>query len=135
MPVICWFFGTYGSLSAMAIGANSIVSPKNTGSGGAGIAVRGPIFGFVESGAGPCVVLWNNGTRVENIAVAALDEILEAADATELKVGARVQVTGQSNWGQGICVAAYKRSGTDYVLIVNDVGAYREVVASSVTVV
>lgn len=125
----------------MAIGAGSIVAPKLNGSGGgAALNVRGPVFGCVESGAGPYVVLWNTGVRSTDIAAGTIDEIL-AADGTVAAtyVGRRVKPTspaGQTAWAFAVCVAAYKRAGSDTLLLQSPQGEYFiEILASQAEVV
>lgn len=120
----------------MAIAASSIVSPKRSGSNaGLLLAVAGPIFGIVESGAGPYVVLWNNGQRVEDVVAITLDEITEATVSVQNGfVGRRVKVTlptGQTNFGIMTCVAAYKRSDVDILLLQADTGAFIEAVPTN----
>jgi hypothetical protein len=122
----------------MAIGANSIVSPKTTGVGGGGLNPLSPLFGIVESGAGPFTVLWFNGQRVASIVLSNLDEILAGSGtiAAEL-VGREVKVSspaGQTNYGQFICVTNYNRNGSEFVLLQNKTsGYYFEALAANCT--
>lgn len=125
----------------MAIAAGSIVAPKLNGSGGgAALNVRGPVFGCVESGSGPYIVLWNTGARVEAIAAATIDEILSADSvASSTYVGRRIKPTtpsGQTAWAYAVCVAAYKRAGVDTLLLQSPQGEYfLEIPASGAEVV
>lgn len=113
----------------MAIGITSIVAPK------AFSIAQPPMMGIVDSGAGPWDVLWSDGKLVDGIAATSLDEIL-AADAPALaKVGSRVQVQDSTNWGYGVAIAAYKRNGSDKLLVQNPAGYFTEALASQCTVV
>lgn len=124
----------------MAIAVSSIVAPKRS-NGGLGIMIvpQGPVFGIVGGGSGPWDVLWNSGSLVESIPEIALDEILEAADAVQdAFVGRRVKVntpSGQTNWGIGSCVSAYKRSGADVLLLQLPSGSFIEVFPSECSAV
>lgn len=120
----------------MAIAATSIVSPKRSGlNAGVALALQGPLFGIVESGTGPFVVLWGNGQRVSSVDLGTIDEILEATTAIANGfVGRRVKQTvptGQTNWGVMTCVAAYKRTNVDIILLQSSTGAFIEALASS----
>lgn len=121
----------------MAIGAGSIISPKVSG---LAINVRGTVFGIVESGAGPYVVLWQDGTRATDISAVTIDEIL-AADGTVAAtyVGRRLRPTspqGQTAWAYVVAISAYKRNGTDVLLCQSPGGEYFiEVNANQVEVV
>jgi len=125
----------------MAISVGSVVAVKNLSSGGvagAGYAVQGPVFGVVNSGAGPFEVQWNcGGVPASGLVAGVLDEITNG-DGTiaAALVGRRVKSSspaGQTNWAQGLCVAVYKRSGSDYALVVTDQGTYLEPLASTVS--
>lgn len=109
----------------MAIGANSIVSPRTAG---LGLNVNGPLFGIVESGAGPFTVLWYNGERVASIVVTNLDEILASGGTQGADfVGRQVKVNnpvGQTNYGLFTCVASYNRNGSEVLLLKNNVALY-----------
>lgn len=125
----------------MAIAAGSIVAPKLNGSGGgAALNVRGPVFGCVESGAGPYIVLWNTGVRATDIAAATIDEILSADGSVEATyVGRRIRPTsptGQTAWAYGVCIAAYKRNGSNTLLLQSPAGEYYiEILAAQADVV
>jgi hypothetical protein len=120
----------------MAIGPGSIVSPKVIG---VVSNVHGPVFGSVESGAGPYIVLWEGGVRATDISAVTVDEIL-SADGTVAAtyVARRVKPTspsGATAYGIGVCVRAYKRSATDYLLLQLGSGAFLEILASQAEVV
>lgn len=110
----------------MAIAQNSIVSPKIAPV--VAPCAQGPIFGIVESASAPWTVLWNNGQRVAAIVDANLNEITEADSSVKDQfVGRLVKSTspsGQTNFGQGICVACYKRGVDTYALVQNQAGGF-----------
>jgi hypothetical protein len=119
----------------MAIGVASIVSPKTAG---VGLNVDGPLFGSVQSGAGPFVVLWFNGQN-NSVVATSLDEILAGSGTIAAAiVGRQVKVTsptGQTNYGLCVCVANYLRNGTDTALLRNPAGYFIEVPSSQVAAV
>lgn len=101
----------------------------------------GPIFGSTDDGASPYAsVLWSSGVVTANVPVAACD-VITAADAAVSNglVGRLVKSstpTGQNNFGQGICVACYKRGVNTYALIQNQLtGFYSEALAADVSAV
>jgi hypothetical protein len=110
----------------MAIAAGSIVAPKTSGIGLN--PSTGPLFGIVQSGAGPFAVLWFNGVADASVVALALDEILVASGSTAATfVGRRVKVNspaGQNNWAYMVCVGAYNRNGSDTLLLQNPTGEY-----------
>ncbi len=119
----------------MAIGVASIVSPKTAG---IGLNVEGPLFGSVQSGAGPFVVLWFNGQN-NSVVAASLDEILSGSGTVAAAlVGRQVKATspaGQTNYGFCTCVANYLRNGTDTCLLRNPAGFFVEVPSAQVVAV
>ena len=98
------------------------------GVNGGGLAVQGPLFGAVESGADPYTILWYNGERVASVAAITIDEILVATGSTAADfVGRRVKINspaGQNNWAYMVCVGAYNRRGSDTLLLQNPTGEY-----------
>ncbi len=120
----------------MAIGANSIVSPHT---GGLGLNVNGPLFGIVESGAGPYTVLWYTGERVASVVAGNIDEIVAGSGTVAAALVGRqvksISPTGQDNWGLCICVANYMRNGTDTCLLRNPAGFFVEVPSAQVEAV
>jgi len=119
----------------MAIGVASIVSPKTAG---LGLNVSGPLFGSVQSGAGPFVVLWFNGEN-NSVVATSLDEILAGSGTVAAAlVGRQVKVispTGQDNYGFCVCVANYQRNGTDTCLLRNPAGFFIEAPSAQVEAV
>ena len=101
----------------------------------------GPIFGSADDGASPYAsVLWSSGVVSANVPVASCDVITEAdASVSNQFVGRLVKSTtpeGQTNFGQGVCVACYKRGATTYALVQNQAtGFYSEFNAASLVAV
>lgn len=120
----------------MAIGVGSLVSVRGLASAQSG---KGPLFGISESAGTPFTITWETGERVASIPSGSLDEIT-AADATTQNtfVGRMCKPTsptGQTNWGQGVCVSCYKRNTDTVALLKNTAGFFLEVLTSALEVV
>jgi hypothetical protein len=127
----------------MAIGIGSIVAVKTSSVVVGSVLSPGraspqpPCFGVNESAGSPYTVTWSNsGNRIVGIPSTSVDEITDATTPTVALIGQVVSIAGYSAEYNGIVVAAYARTGVDYVLLKSlSNGMFMEELASNVEAV